>query len=224
MVGMRTSMAMDGAPVSSPRAGTWQLRTSLSSACRQGSTGEPAGSFRRRAVLPRAVRSGDPYLFLAHLTVHDTERPELGAVRIPGGYQHVVCPGLAGVGDVGAGRVGPGRGVGGVDDHRLLVAAVPLPPDPQLLQRVEPVERRGPLGVGHGDEPLRPVAPGRARDYPARFVRIVGTGMSHDLVIQRRTDRQHGGERSRPGHALPARLGAIIAARGPGALAGTSAS
>src|SRR6516225_5566862 len=120
MVGMRTSMAMDGAPVSSPRAGTWRLRTPLSSACRKDSTGRPAGSFRRRAVLSRAVLRGavppgDPHVFLAHLTVHDTERPELGLIRLPRGYQDIVRPRLAGVGDVGARRVGLGRGVGVVD-------------------------------------------------------------------------------------------------------------
>src|SRR5215472_5953354 len=113
---MRTSMAMDGAPVSSPRPGTWQLRTSQSFGLSQDSTGEPTGSFRRRRhVLPRpvlhsAVPRGDPYFLLAHLTVHDTERPELGAVRLPGGNQDVVCPRLAGVGDVGTGWVSLGRG------------------------------------------------------------------------------------------------------------------
>src|SRR5215467_11882897 len=234
MVGMRTSMAMDGAPVSSPRPGTWQLRTPLSSACRKDSTGEPAGSFRRRAVLPRAVlRStvprGDPYFLLAHLTVHDTERPELGPIRLPGGYQDIVRPGLAGVGDVGAGRVGLGRGVGVVDDHRLLVAIVHLPPHPQLLKGVEPVERRGPLGVEHGDEPFRPIAPGRARDHPARLVRMIGTGMSHDLLVEHRTDRQHEGEgRACPGRPDPpgpaGPWGHVTAARGPGTPAGTSAS
>src|SRR5215831_7050000 len=100
---MRTSMAMDDAPVSSPRPGPWQSR--LGFGLSQDSTGEPAGSFRRRLVLPRTF-PGDPYFLLAHLAVHDTERPELGAIRLPGGNQDIVRPGLAGVGDVGAGGVG----------------------------------------------------------------------------------------------------------------------
>src|SRR5262252_6184590 len=222
MVGMRTSMAMDGAPVSSPGRGRGSL---VGFGLSQDSTGEPAGSFRRRLALPRAVVSGDPYFFLVHLTVHDTERPEFGAVRLPGGNQDVVRPWLAGVGDVGTGWVSLGRGVRVVDDHRLLVAVVHLPPDPQLLQRVESVERRGPLGVEHGDEPLRPVTPGRAGDHPARLVRMVGTGVSHDLLVELRTDRQHGRERrARPGRRGPAGLGAVTAARGPGSPGGTSAS
>src|SRR5689334_13841269 len=146
MVGMRTSMAMNGAPGCGP-TGTWQLSVK-GFGLSQGSTGGPAGSFRRwRSVLPRAVLPGDPHFFLAHLTVHDTERPELGLVRLPRGNQHVVGSWLAGVGDVGAGRVGRRGGMGVVDDDRLLVAVVHFSPDGQLLHRVEPVERRGSLGV-----------------------------------------------------------------------------
>src|SRR5262245_16615893 len=107
---MRTSMAMDRAPVSGPGRGHGSCGRHWF-CLSQDSTGEPTGSFRRRRhVLPRpvlypAVPPSDPYFFLAHLTVHDTERPELGAVRLPRGNQDVVRPGLAGVGDVGTGRV-----------------------------------------------------------------------------------------------------------------------
>src|SRR5262249_59361747 len=100
MVGMRTSMAMDVLQCLAPWPGTLQVRASAILGLPQGSTGGPAGSFRRRAVLPHAPLPGDPYFFLADLAVHDTALPELGPVRFPGADQHVVLPPLAGAGAI----------------------------------------------------------------------------------------------------------------------------
>src|SRR6266704_6621585 len=114
---MRTSMAMSMLQCAAP--GGMAIAVVRDLGLSQASTGGPAGSFRRRgASLPRAVPGsvpGDPHFLLGHFTVHDTERPELGPIRLPGGNQDVVGPGLAGVGDVGARRVGLGGGVGVVD-------------------------------------------------------------------------------------------------------------
>jgi hypothetical protein len=67
-----------------------------------------------------------------------------------------------------------------VDHHRLLVPVVHLTPDPELLHRVEAVERGRTLGVLHGDEPLRhALAP---RDDATRLIGMVGPGMRNDLV------------------------------------------
>ena len=106
--------------------------------------------------------------------------------RVAGGDQHVVRARLAGVGDVGPGRVGLGGGVRVVDDDRLLVAVVHLPPHLELLHRVEPVEGRRALGVHHRDEPSgrsRPAGPG---DDAAGLVGVVGAGVGDDLVVERR--------------------------------------
>ena len=46
---------------------SWDFGLSL------GSTGRPAGSFRRGAAIPRAVRASDPHFLLGHFTVNDTE-------------------------------------------------------------------------------------------------------------------------------------------------------
>ena len=73
---------------------------------------------RRNGIIPRGLLavSANPDLLLGDHPVHDAERPELRLVRVAGGDQHVVRARLARVGDVGAGRVGRGRGVGVVDE------------------------------------------------------------------------------------------------------------
>src|SRR5689334_3107452 len=171
IVGMRTSMAIE------------QRSTGLSGRS-LASNPPPAG-----IIPPESFHHGDG--LLGDHAVGDPEGAELGRVLVPRGDQHVVRLRLAGVGDVGAGRVRLGGGVRVVDDDGFLVVIVHLAPDPELLGRVEAVEGRGPFGVHHGDEPLGAVAPGRAGDDAAGLVRVVGTGMGHDLVVQRTRDGQH---------------------------------
>ena len=88
------------------------------------------------------------------------------------------------------------------DDDRLLVGGVHLPPHLQLLQRVEAVEGRRTLGVGHLHEPFGPVGPAGAGDDPARLVRVVPPGMLDHRVDQVAADRQH----DRHGTCRPPRL------------------
>ena len=79
-----------------------------------------------------------------------------------------------------------------VDDHRLLVAVVHLPVQPQQVAGVELVERGRPGGVEHRDEPLGAVAALGAGDDAAGLVRVVLPGVRHDGVVGRAVDAQHG--------------------------------
>src|SRR5689334_16574420 len=166
IVGMRTSMAMNFAPLSY-LVGPWRPT--------------PAGteSFHHADGL------------LGHVALPDPVRAELGVVVVPSRDQDVVGLRLAGVGDVGPAWVRLGGRVRVVDDDRFLVVVVHLAPDPELLGGVEAVEGGGTFGVVHGDEALRAVAPGRPGDHAARLVRMVGPGVGHDLVVQIPRDRQH---------------------------------
>src|SRR6476620_2642664 len=53
----------------------------------------------------------DFHRLLGHRAVHDPVRPDLLGIRLPGRDQQIVRLRFAGVGDVGAARVGLGRGV-----------------------------------------------------------------------------------------------------------------
>src|SRR6266581_823216 len=116
--------------------------------------------------------AAEPDLLFAHLTVYDSERPDLRCLRT-GGDQQVVGPWFACERDVGTRRICLRRCMGVVDDDRLLVAVIHLPPDAVLLHRVEPVEGGRPLGVGHGDEPLRPVGARWPGYHAAGLVRVI---------------------------------------------------
>src|SRR5208282_6390493 len=145
IVGMRTSMAMNNAPLGY-LVGPWRP------------TRPRPESFRQR-IIPAAHHSGRAsfhhgHRFLGDHAVHDPVRAELGRVLVPRRHQHVVRLRLAGVGDVGPRRVRLGGGVRVVDDDRFLVRLVHLPPHPELLGGVEAVESRGSFGVHHGDEPF----------------------------------------------------------------------
>src|SRR5579859_1490198 len=104
MVGMRTSMAMDSAPVCGPETGGCSRPTIQPGAHRDHSTAGPPASPRAGpgATRPGRLVAADPDLLLGHHTVDDAERPELLLVRVAGGDQDVVRARLAGVGDVGA--------------------------------------------------------------------------------------------------------------------------
>src|SRR5690606_37225894 len=120
-----------------------------------------------------SVLLDDLDLLLGHHAVHDAEGAQRGVVRVGGGDKDVVRLGPGGQGDVGAGRVGLGRGVGVVDHHGLLVPVPHLVPDLDLLGRVELVERGRARGVAHRDEPFGAVRAGRTGDDAARLVRVV---------------------------------------------------
>src|SRR5437764_12744075 len=156
----------------------------------------------RRALPEHVGRDGsgidtgvhDPYRFLGHLPVHDAERADLRGFRVAGRHQQVVRVRVAGDVHVGPRRVCLGRGVRVVDDDRFLVAVVHLRPHPQLLGRVEPVERRGPLRVVQRYVPDRLVRTDRARDDPARLVGVVPAGVRDDRVDDVTPDGQHGSQ------------------------------
>ena len=69
---------------------------------------------------------------------------------------------------------------------------------PELLLRVEPEEGRRTLGVDHGDEALRAVGAGRARDDAARLVRVVRPRVRDDLVVIGLVDDEHDPEPTEP--------------------------
>src|SRR5262249_25882274 len=79
--------------------------------------------------------------FFGDHAVDDAVAAQLVLVGIAGGHQHVVRVGFRRVGDVGAARVGLGRGVRVIDDHGNLVGFVHRAPYLELLAGVEPVER-----------------------------------------------------------------------------------
>src|SRR3984893_562665 len=72
----------------------------------------PARSFRHglHRIAGRVILD-DAYLLLGHDFVTDAERAELGLIRITGGHEHIVCPRLARIRDVSAGRICLGRRV-----------------------------------------------------------------------------------------------------------------
>src|SRR5258705_12447118 len=129
MVGTRTSIAMTVMLL-----GECRMRAGRESSLSDTRSRPTRGSARTCTTAPHSHsrvyrRIHDVDLFLGHHVVHDTERPDLLALRIPGRHEKVVGAGLAGEGDVGTGRVRLRRGVRVVDDHRLLVVVVHLTPD-----------------------------------------------------------------------------------------------
>ena len=99
--------------------------------------------------------------------------------------------GLAREADVGAARVGLGRGVRVVDHHRFLVVGVHLLVELEQLRGVELVERGAAGGVGHLDEPDGLVAALRPGDDPTRLVGVVAFRVGDDRVPDLRSEGQH---------------------------------
>ena len=131
--------------------------------------------------------------FLGHHAVHDPVRAELSALAArgwrparsgPAARRRRRCRVRR--------RVGLGRGVRVVDDDRLLVGGVHLAVQPQLLRRIEAVERRRPLGVRpSGSNRVGPVGPGRAGDDAAGLVGVVRAGVGDDRRRRGRRGCQH---------------------------------
>src|SRR5260221_5059867 len=172
---MRTSMAIRNSPCV---AGSWQ------SARGAPRSGWPALADWTTRLTPRSFHRafGAANLLLGDDSVDDQERADLGLVRLPGGYQQIMRRRLHRVRDVGPRRVCLRRCVRVVDDDGLLVTVLHLAPHPQLLHRVEPVERRRALSIGHRYEPLGPVTSGRPRDDAACLVRMIRPGIGDHLV------------------------------------------
>src|SRR5690348_1500362 len=94
------------------------------------------------AMLIASQTLEDLDFFLVDLALDNAETAKFGGLLLARRHQHVVRARLSSEADVGARWAGLRRRVRVVDHHRLLIAIVHLPPDPQLLHRVELVERR----------------------------------------------------------------------------------